>query len=97
MNTRLNITPILARSQISAVSGIVHGTLKSDIDKYKKLSAKLTKSKSQTNTELCAALDAEAQALESTYHIYSAILAYLSNATSTVETQDASLIRDILR
>lgn len=82
------------RTQVSAIKKIVDGDLKTKIDKYKNVSEKLSKSKSDFNTAFCDALNTEAEVLENTRMVYSAILSYLSNVTSGLEQKDATLIKN---
>jgi hypothetical protein len=96
MISRLNISPLLIRPKISALQTIVNGSLATDIARYRKLSQKLEKSQSTFNTVYKSTIESEAETLENMRVVYSAVLHYLSNATTTVEAQDASLIRNPL-
>jgi len=90
----MKINIIQTRTQVSAIKKIVDGDLKTKINKYKNVSKKLSKSKSDFNTEFCNALNAEAEVLENTRMVYSAILSYLSNVTSGLQQKDAKLIKN---
>jgi len=89
----MKINIIQTRTQVSAIKKIVDGDLKTKIDKYKKVSKKLKKSKSDFNTDFCDALNTEAEVLENIRMVYSDILSYLSNVTTGLQQKDATLIK----
>ena len=89
----IKLNPALVKSGLKETENLLNSSLKPNIVKYKKLSNKLSKSKSGFATEFSEALVAEAEMYEDTAEIYTAIIAYLNKAVDGLEALDHRILR----